>query len=130
MFIHLTDATAQTKTTPAPKAKVPVTPAPKAVDMNDPVAVADMKFNNKNFEDALADYLKLLDGNEKNAFYNYRVGACYVETNVDKLKAKTFLELASTDPNVDKMFIYTYAKSLTFHLEFDKAIEQFKKFIR
>lgn len=129
MFIHLADATAQTKTTPVPKAKVPVTSPPKAVDLNDPVAVADMKFNNKNYEDALADYLKLLDGNEKNAFYNYRVGACYVETNVDKLKAKTFLELASSDPNVDKMFIYTYAKSLTFHLEFDKAIEQFKKFM-
>jgi hypothetical protein len=49
-----------------------VASAPIAVDMNDPVAVADMKFNNKNYEDALADYLKLLDGNEKNAFYNYR----------------------------------------------------------
>lgn len=122
-------AMAQTKTAPAGKPKAPAAPAAKPVDMNDPVAVADMKFKNKNFEDALADYLKLLEKDEKNAFYNFRVGACYVETNVDKLKAKTFLELALTDPNVDKSFFYMYAKSLAFHLDFDKAIEQYKKFL-
>jgi hypothetical protein len=128
-FIPISYVIGQTKTTPPVKAKAPVAVAAKAVDMNDPIAVADMKFNAKNYEDALADYLKLLEGNEKNAFYNYRVGACYVETNVDKLKAKTFLELASADANVDKMFLYTYAKSLTFHLDFDKAIEEYKKFL-
>jgi hypothetical protein len=120
---------AQTKTSPANKPKTAAVPAAKPVDMNDPVAVADMKFKNKNFEDALAEYLKLLEKDEKNAFYNYRVGACYIETNVDKLKAKIFLELAMIDPNVDKMFYYTYAKSLAFHLDFDKAIENFKKFM-
>ncbi len=129
MFIQVASVNAQTKTNTPAKAKAPVAATAKAVDMSDPIAVADMKFNAKNFEDALGDYLKLLEGNEKNAFYNYRVGACYVETNVDKLKAKTFLELASSDANVDKMYSYTYAKALTFHLEFDKAIEQFKKFI-
>jgi hypothetical protein len=129
MCLQFTAVNAQTKTAPAPKPKTVVAAPAKAVDMNDPIAVADMKFNAKNYEDALADYLKLLEGNEKNAFYNYRVGACYVETNVDKLKAKTFLEIAVLEPNVDKMLLYTYAKSLTFHLEFDKAIEQYKKFI-
>ncbi len=120
---------AQPKTTPASKPKISAAAAAMAIDMNDPVAVANMKFNAKNYEDALADYLKLLEGNEKNAFYNYRVGACYIETNVDKLKAKTFLEMAAADPNADKMLFYNYAKSLTFHLEFDNAIEQFKKFM-
>jgi hypothetical protein len=79
--------------------------------------------------EAKGDYLKLLEGNEKNAFYNFRVGACYVETNVDKLKAKTFLELASNEPNVDKLFDYYYGKALAYNAEFDKAIEQYKKFI-
>lgn len=37
-------AKAQTKTAPASKPKTTTAPAPKAVDMNDPVAVADMKF--------------------------------------------------------------------------------------
>jgi hypothetical protein len=124
----LSSVNAQSKTTPAPKPKTATAAAPKVIDMNDPIAVADMKFKAKNYEDALADYLKLLEGNEKNAFFNYRTGACYIETNVDKLKAKTFLELAILDPNVDKMLYYIYGKSLAFHLEFDKAIEQFKKF--
>jgi len=124
---------AQTKTAPAVKPKIAAAavnkPAAKPVDMDDPIAVANMKFEAKNYEDALADYLKLLEGNEKNAFYNFRVGACYVETNLDKLKAKTFIELAITEPNVDKSLLYYYAKSLTFHLEFDKATEQFKKYL-
>lgn len=130
-MLQVSTVFAQTKTAPAAKPKSATTSAAaaKVVDINDPVAVADMKFNAKNYEDALADYIKLLEGNEKNAFYNYRVGACYVETNVDKLKAKTFLELAATDAAVDKMFAYTYARALTFHLEFDKAIEQYKKFL-
>ena len=119
---------AQTKTAPANKPKTPAAAPAKAVDMNDPVAVADMKYKAKNYEDALSEYLKLLEKDEKNALYNYRVGACYVETNVDKLKAKTFLELVA-DVNIDKMFYYTYAKSLAFHLDFDKAIENYKKFI-
>jgi hypothetical protein len=128
-LLQINCVNAQTKTTPAPKPKAQVAAATKPVDMNDPVAVANLKFSTKNYEDALSDYLKLLEGNEKNAFYNYRVGACYVETNVDKLKAKTFLEIALLEPNVDKMMLFTYAKSLSFHLEFDKAIEQYKKFI-
>ncbi|MCC6252058.1 MAG: PD40 domain-containing protein [Bacteroidia bacterium] len=120
---------AQTKTPAAAKsqpASVKQTPAPNP---NDPVAVANYKFINKNYEEALGDYLKLLEGNEKNAFYNYRVGVCYVETNINKVKAKTFLEFAVTDPNVDKMQLYYYAKSLAFNLEFDKAIEQYNKFL-
>jgi hypothetical protein len=129
LFIHTAIAHAQTKTGGAVKAKAPVPAIPKSLDMSDPVAVANMKFMAKNYEDALSDYLKLLEANEKNAFYNYRVGACYIETNVDKLKAKTFLELAANEPNVDKMFAFTFAKALTFHLEFDKAIEQYKKFM-
>jgi hypothetical protein len=129
-LIYSFNAVAQNKAAPgtSPKAKAPVAAAP-VVDMTDPIAVADMKFKAKNYEEALGDYLKLLEGNEKNAFYNYRVGACYVETNIDKLKAKSFLELALVEPGIDRMFYYTYAKSLTFHLMFDKAIEQYKSFL-
>ena len=56
-----------------------------------------------------------VDFEEKNAFFNYRTGVCYIETNVDKLKAKTFIELAVSEPNVDKMLYFNYAKSLAFH---------------
>ncbi len=128
-FTHLVLCQAQTTTTkPKPHASAPAKPA-KPIDSNDPVAVADLKFNTGNFEDALVDYLKLLEGNEKNIFYNYRVGVCYIETNLDKKKAQTFLELAITEPNVDKKFYFYLGKAYTFNLEFDKAIEQYKKFL-
>ena len=65
-LIYSFNAVAQNKAAPgtSPKAKAPVAAAP-VVDMTDPIAVADMKFKAKNYEEALGDYLKLLEGNEK-----------------------------------------------------------------
>src|SRR4051812_3057392 len=78
-------------------------------------ADAEKKFAAGNYEDALDDYIQLLDGDPKNELYNYNVGVCYLNTNINKAKAVPYLEIVTHkekhNPNADFLLgrAYQYA---------------------
>jgi len=48
-----------------------------------------------NYEQALEEYLLLLEDEPGNLKYNYRAGVCYLNSNIDKTKAILYLEKVS-----------------------------------
>lgn len=98
---------------------------------NDTKAIASeaqKKMQAENYEDAIDDYLQLLSSDPKNELYNYDIGVCYLNSNVNKAKAVPYLEIVTRkekyNPNADFLLgrAYQYAN------RFDDAIEVFKKF--
>ncbi len=91
-------------------------------------AEAQKKMQSENYEDAIDDYLQLLSTDPKNETYNYDIGVCYLNSNVNKAKAVPYLEIVTRkdkyNPNADFLLgrAYQYAN------RFDDAIDMFKKF--
>lgn len=81
-----------------------------------------------NYEDALIDYLQLLNEDSRNEVYNYNVGVCYLNNNVNKGKAVPYLEIVERkekhDPNTD----YLLGRAYQYANRFDDAITVFEKF--
>lgn len=94
--------------------------------VNPDEAAAKLKLGN--YEDALVDYLQLLNQDPKNVIYNYNVGVCYLNSNVSKAKAIPYLEIVTRkekhDPNAD----YLLARAYHYANRFDDAITMFQKF--
>lgn len=81
-----------------------------------------------NYEDALTDYLQLLNEDNRNENYNYNVGVCYLNNSMNKAKAVPYLEIVTRkekhDPNAD----YLLGRAYQYANRFDDAIATFKKF--
>lgn len=81
-----------------------------------------------NYEDALTDYLQLLNEDSRNESYNYNVGVCYLNNSMNKSKAVPYLEIVTRkekhDPNAD----YLLGRAYQYANRFDDAILAFKKF--
>lgn len=81
-----------------------------------------------NYEDALTDYLQLLNEDNRNESYNYNVGVCYLNNSMNKAKAVPYLEIVTRkekhDPNAD----YLLGRAYQYANRFDDAISTFKKF--
>lgn len=91
-------------------------------------AAAESKLKAENYEDALEDYISLLSTDPRNEMYNYNAGVCYLNSNINKAKAVTYLEIVTRlekhNPNADFLLgrAYQYAN------RFDEAITSFNKF--
>lgn len=89
---------------------------------------AAMKMKLGNYEDALGDYLQLLNEEPQNESYNYNVAVCYLNSNVNKAKAVPYLEIVTRrdkhDPNAD----YLLGRAYQYANRFDDASNTFKKF--
>ena len=81
-----------------------------------------------NYEDALVDYLQLLNEDPRNESYTYNVGVCYLNNNTNKGKAVPYFEIITHkekhDPNAD----YLLGRAYQYANRFDDAIIAFKKF--
>lgn len=81
-----------------------------------------------NYEDALTDYLQLLNEDSRNESYNYNVGVCYLNNSMNKSKAVPYLEIVTRkekhDPNAD----YLLGRAYQYANRFDDAVLAFKKF--
>jgi tetratricopeptide (TPR) repeat protein len=90
------------------------------------LAAGKMKVGN--YEDALDDYLQLLNEDPRNESYNYNVGVCYLNNNMNKGKAVPYLEIvtrkAKHDPNAD----YLLGRAYQYANRFDDAMTTFNKF--
>lgn len=90
--------------------------------------LASEKFKLENYEAALGDYLQLLKEDPKNLTYNYNIAVCYLNSNVNKIKAIPYLEIVTRkekhDPNAD----YLLGRAYHYANRFDDAINVFSKF--
>jgi hypothetical protein len=89
---------------------------------------ANEKFMNRNFADALEDYLELLEKEPKNEKYNYRVAVCYLNTNINKAKAIPYLEIVTRMAKYEPDALYLLGRAYQFGYRFDDAIKTFTKF--
>src|ERR1035437_8383526 len=65
---------------------------PKKAPAKGDAKLADDNFKSGNFEGALDEYLILIKAEPANEKYNYRIGVCYLNTDIDKTKAITYFE--------------------------------------
>lgn len=89
-------------------------------------ALAKVKVGN--YEEALGDFLQLLNEDSKNEVYNYNVGVCYLNTNINKAKAIPYLEIVTRKEKFDPNALYLLGRAYQFANRFDDAINVFKKF--
>lgn len=92
------------------------------------VKLADEKFKAANFEEALTIYLDLLTEDPRNMTYNYRIGVCYLNTNINKGKAIPYLELVTRQPNYEPDAMYLLGRAYQFAYRFDDALTAYNKF--
>lgn len=89
---------------------------------------ANEYFNDGNFNAALDYFLTLLETTPDDSKLNYRAGVCYLNTNIDKSNAISYLEkvLKSEDP--DPNTYYLLGRAYHFAYRFNEAIEMLEKF--
>lgn len=90
--------------------------------------VAKDNFTLGNYKGALEEYLLLIKTDSNNLTYNFRIGICYLNTNIDKSKAITYLLKTVTDPKVESLVWYELGRVYMINYQFDEAIENFKKY--
>ncbi|HWY98291.1 MAG TPA: tetratricopeptide repeat protein, partial [Bacteroidia bacterium] len=99
---------------------------------NDPATAssgdADAYFSQEDFEDALEAYLTLVDKYPDNELYNYRVGVCYLNTNIDKTKAIPYLEVSTHMKKHSPNALYLLGRAYQYAYRFDDAIKTFGDF--
>jgi tetratricopeptide (TPR) repeat protein len=92
------------------------------------VKTADEKFKEENYEEALAFYLDLLADDARNMLYNYRIGVCYLNTNINKAKAIPYLELVTRQPGYEPDAMFLLGRAYHFAYRFDDALIAYNKF--
>jgi len=87
---------------------------------------------NENFEDALDILLEMQKNQEeeKNPELNYRIGVCYLNTNISKAKAVPYLEkFRKTRPD-HTLSLFLLGRALQFAARFDDAIKTFEEYLQ
>ena len=94
----------------------------------------------EDYESALPLYLELYDKEPTNANLNFKIGNCYLQIPGQKQKSISFLEFATTNISTKsnefsyketaapEVAYYRLGESYHNNLEFDKAIDAYKKF--
>jgi hypothetical protein len=80
------------------------------------------------FVSALKEYQIIIKRDSLNYEYNYNLGTCYLNTNIDKSKAWFYIERASKDPKVGALVIYDLGRAYQSAYKFDEAIDAFTKY--
>lgn len=96
----------------------------KAVDPAD----AKEHFNHQNYLAAIPVYKQLLKLEPSNYDYNYKLGLCYIRTNINKSLAIPYLEAASKNDKADKQIWYDLGLAYQYASRFDDAIKSYNKY--
>lgn len=89
---------------------------------------AASKLKQGNYEDALVDYLQLLNLESRNESYNYNVGVCYLNTNNNKAKAIPYLEIVTRKDKYNHEADYLLARAYHFAGRYDDAIKMYENY--
>ena len=90
--------------------------------------IASENFNQGDFNTALKNYLELVKQEPENSKYNYRIGVCYLNTNIDKAKAVGYLEKTLQLPEPDANTYYLLGRAYHFAYRFTDAIKMYEQF--
>jgi len=90
--------------------------------------VANQYFNDNNFNDALDIFLSVEEDYQEDQKFNYRVGVCYLNTNIDKSNAIPYLKKALVLGNTDPNTYYLLGRAYHFAYRFNDAIKMYEKF--
>lgn len=90
--------------------------------------LANNFFEKENFIYALPEYLKLLEIDSTNLTYNYRVGVCYLNTNIDKTKSINYLEKVVQFEKSNPTALYLLGRAYHFAYRFNDAVAMYQKF--
>ncbi len=91
-------------------------------------AEIEKKFQAENYEEALEDYLQLLVSDPKNELFNYNVGVCYLNTNINKAKAVPYLEIVTRKEKHNYNADFLLGRAYQYANRFDDAIASFANF--
>lgn len=89
---------------------------------------AERKLKNENFEDALVDYLQLLNKDPKNELYNYYAGVCCLNSNSNKAKAIPYLEIVTRKDKYNPEADYLLARAYQYAGRYDDAIKMYDNY--
>lgn len=89
---------------------------------------AENGFRDGDYEFALTNYLKLYEKDRDNIEYNYRIGICYTETNIDKAAAIPYLEFVVSHNNYPIRTFYYMGRAFMYNYRFTEAVEAFYEY--
>ncbi len=90
--------------------------------------LANEHFNDGNFSAALDEYIELLKSDSLNEKFNYRIGVCYLNTNIDKSNAIPYLETVIKGEKPNPNSYYLLGRAYHFAYQFENAIKMYEKF--
>jgi tetratricopeptide (TPR) repeat protein len=88
----------------------------------------DEHFKYKNYLAAIKSLDKFLKKDPNNPDYNYKMGFCYLNTNIDKAAAIPYLEKANKGAKVTPEMVLHLGRAYQHGLKFDDAIKAFTKY--
>jgi hypothetical protein len=91
-------------------------------------AKANELFEAENYKEAKLMYAQLLSLYPKDPTYNYRFGACVLQTESDKTKPMKYLSFATSKATVDPLAYFYLGKAYHLNYEFAKAVKQYSNF--
>lgn len=91
---------------------------------------AEMFFKAENYNQALKLYERLVVTEPNNADFNFKLGVCYINTNINKAKAVPLLEYAANANTKErpKDVLLELGKAYHFAGLYDKALETYESF--
>ncbi len=89
---------------------------------------AEEKMKWGNYDSALDDLLALLEKEPKNVRYNYDLGVCYLNSNINKKKAIPYLEIVTRSADYDPNARFLLGRAYHFAYRFDDAIKAYVAF--
>ncbi len=102
---------------------------PTSGGKGDPKKARQLFDLDKNYGEALVEYLKILAEDPNDPEINYRVGLCYLFTNVDKKKAYKYLEIMARQPKAPKDIYIELGRAYHLAGRYDDAIKRYNEFI-
>ena len=85
-------------------------------------------FSRGNYEAAMPAFRKLLKKDLYHAEYNYKMGLCYLRTNIDKSKATTYLERAVKNKK-NTQWLFDLGVAYQYSHQFEKAVASFENYM-
>lgn len=86
---------------------------------------ANKYFNEGDFKQALTAYLLLLEADGNDQKLNYRIGVCYLNTNIDKPQAIPYLEKVINTAAPSSNLYYLLGRAYHYAYRFNEAVEMF-----
>lgn len=93
-----------------------------------PQALAKNYFEIGDYRNALKEYQKLVAEKPEDLFYNYRVGLCHLNQNIDKSWSLPYLRKVVADANCDPEAYYDIGRAFMYNEQLDSAMLFFNKY--